>query len=87
MTAEAKARSARAMEVYAAMVEMVDDNLGRVLGHLKETGELDNTFVLFMSDNGAEGASIEAAPVSICFILPFCYGLYSDMVTADYGRY
>lgn len=64
MTADAKARSARAMEVYAAMVEMVDDNVGRVLEYLKETSELDNTFVLFMSDNGAEGASIEAAPVS-----------------------
>ncbi|RMJ16837.1 hypothetical protein CDV36_003478 [Fusarium kuroshium] len=63
MTADARARSARAMEVYAAMVEIVDDNVGRVLKYLEETGELDNTFVLFMSDNGAEGASIEAAPI------------------------
>lgn len=64
MTAEARAKSSKAMEVYAAMVEMVDENVGRVLDHLQKTGELENTFVLFMSDNGAEGASIEAAPVS-----------------------
>ncbi|KAM5349808.1 hypothetical protein ACJ41O_006313 [Fusarium nematophilum] len=63
MKADARARSARAMEVYAAMVEMVDDNVGRVLDYLRETGELEDTFVLFMSDNGAEGASIEAAPI------------------------
>ena len=64
MTAEDRAKSSRAMEVYAAMVEMVDANVGRVLDHLRQTGELENTFVLFMSDNGAEGASVEAAPVS-----------------------
>ncbi|KAK7416863.1 hypothetical protein QQX98_004921 [Neonectria punicea] len=63
MTADAQARSARAMEVYAAMVEMVDDSVGRVLGYLRGTGELENTLVLFMSDNGAEGASIEAGPI------------------------
>lgn len=87
MTEDAKARSARAMEVYAAMVEMVDDNVGRVLKYLEETGELDNTLVLFMSDNGAEGASIEAAPVSISFVPPFCYRRCSDMTDADHGRY
>lgn len=69
MTADERARSARAMEVYAAMVEVVDDNVGRTLEYLRETGELDNTFVLFMSDNGAEGASLEAAPVSPVFHL------------------
>ncbi|RDW59106.1 alkaline phosphatase-like protein [Coleophoma crateriformis] len=55
--------SSRAMEVYAGMVDRMDWNIGRVIDHLKRTGEYDNTFVLFMSDNGAEGASYEAAPI------------------------
>jgi len=46
--------SARRMELYATMMEIMDDNIGRLVAHLKETGEFDNTFFFFMSDNGAE---------------------------------
>ncbi|KAH6662288.1 alkaline-phosphatase-like protein [Halenospora varia] len=63
MTAEERARSARTMEVFAAMVQVIDENVGRILEFLKLSNELDNTFVLFMSDNGAEGAALEAVPV------------------------
>lgn len=45
------------METYAGMVELIDDNVGRVLDYLKAAGEYDNTFIVFMSDNGAEGAA------------------------------
>lgn len=48
------------MEIYAAMVEIMDRNIGRVLDEIKKLGEEDNTFVLFMSDNGAEGMLMEA---------------------------
>lgn len=65
MSAEEKKLSARKMEVFAAMVEVLDTNIGRVIDHLESTGELENTFVLFMSDNGAEGAALEALPVSL----------------------
>lgn len=58
-----RAASARAMEVYAGMVDRMDWNIGRIVDYLKETGEYDNTFILFMSDNGAEGASYEALPL------------------------
>lgn len=44
---------ARRMAVYAAMVEAIDDGVGRMVAHLKETGDWDNTLVLFLSDNGA----------------------------------
>ena len=44
---------ARYMEVYAAMVQSVDDSLGRLRAALEEIGEWDNTFLLFTSDNGA----------------------------------
>ena len=45
----------RKMEVYASMVEYMDDQIGRVFDYLKEIGEYDNTVVIFFSDNGAEG--------------------------------
>ncbi|WP_419195129.1 sulfatase-like hydrolase/transferase [Novipirellula herctigrandis] len=44
---------ARRMSVFAAMVEGVDNGVGQIVGHLKETDDLDNTLILFLSDNGA----------------------------------
>lgn len=37
---------------YAAMVSAMDDGVGRVLDKLKETGQMDNTIIIFLSDNG-----------------------------------
>jgi len=48
----------RDMEIYASMVEYLDDQIGRVFDHLKEIGEYDNTVVIFISDNGAEGTNL-----------------------------
>ncbi len=50
---ESRRRESRKMELYAAMVENFDQHVGRLLSHLRDTGELDNTLVVFMSDNGA----------------------------------
>ncbi|AEE22643.1 sulfatase [Glaciecola sp. 4H-3-7+YE-5] len=47
---------AKSMEIYAAVVERMDFQLGRVLTSLRESGELENTVVIFMSDNGADGS-------------------------------
>ncbi len=44
---------ARRMATYAAMVEHVDDSVGKVLADLEQHGETDNTVVIFLSDNGA----------------------------------
>lgn len=63
LTDEEKQFSARTMEVYAAMVDRMDQNIGRVIKHLKQTGQYDNTIIIFLSDNGAEGAQLEALPV------------------------
>lgn len=63
MTADEQKASARAMETYAGMVDRMDWNIGRVLDQLEATGELDRTVVIFLSDNGAEGALLEASPV------------------------
>jgi arylsulfatase len=50
---------ARMMEVFAGFLSHTDDQLGRLLGHLARTGELDRTLVLALSDNGA---SAEGGP-------------------------
>jgi arylsulfatase A-like enzyme len=50
---ERKAWEAAHMEVHAAMVTRLDRGVGRVLTKLEETGEVENTLVLFLSDNGA----------------------------------
>jgi len=58
LTAEEKASEAKRMAVYAAMVDNMDQNIGRVLDYLKQTKQLDNTYIFFMSDNGADGNSV-----------------------------
>ena len=44
---------AQRMAVYAGMVAGMDRNIGRLLDDLRQHGELDNTLVMFLSDNGA----------------------------------
>jgi len=42
----------RRMEVYAAQIDRMDQGIGRILDALREAGRLDNTLVVFLSDNG-----------------------------------
>ena len=51
--AEQKEWLLRCMEVYAAQIDRMDQGIGRIIAALEETGRLDNTFLLFLSDNGA----------------------------------
>ncbi|MCP5146146.1 MAG: arylsulfatase [Gammaproteobacteria bacterium] len=55
LSEEQKAASARTMEIYAAMVADLDHYVGEVISALKANNEYDNTLILFMSDNGAQG--------------------------------
>lgn len=59
---EAKMESARDMEVYAAMIEYLDYQISRIFHWLEENEEMDNTIVVFFSDNGANGAMNTAYP-------------------------
>jgi len=52
----------RTMEIYAAMVENTDFHIGRVLDFLRNTDRLENTVVLFFSDNGANGMPMHSYP-------------------------
>ena len=48
-----KAWEARCKEVYAAMIEVMDAGVGRVVDQLKQSGQYENTLILFLEDNGA----------------------------------
>jgi arylsulfatase len=58
----------RRMEVYAAMVDRMDQNIGRIVRTLEETGQMDNTLILFLSDNG--GCAEELGPRSTARHIP-----------------
>jgi len=55
VAAERRTLYARYMELYAAIVDNVDQNIGRLKDHLTRLGRLDNTLFIVTSDNGANG--------------------------------
>lgn len=55
MSPAERTASSRRMQIYAAAVDRLDQNVGRVIDALRETGQLENTIIIFLSDNGAEG--------------------------------
>jgi Arylsulfatase A and related enzymes len=77
-TPEEKKKSSTAMEVFAGMVECIDINVGKVVEYLRSIDELDNTFVCFMSDNGAEGAAYEAYPMVQNGVMPHLQKYYDN---------
>jgi arylsulfatase A-like enzyme len=60
LSPEERARWTRAMEVYGGMATAMDREVGRLVAHLKATGQYDNTLFVFVSDNGAEATNPEA---------------------------
>lgn len=54
----ARETEARKMEIYAAMIDRMDTDIGRVLEALRRSGRLDHTIVLFLSDNGPDILSL-----------------------------
>ena len=62
LTPEQQKTQSRVMEVYAAVVERMDFHLGRVLSYLEQQGELENTLIVFMSDNGPDGSDRSKLP-------------------------
>ena len=62
LSSEERAEAARDMEVYAAMVDFMDEQIKDVFDYLKEIGEYENTLIIFFSDNGANGALRTAYP-------------------------
>lgn len=65
LTPVQKAREAKRMEVYAAMVDRMDQAVGRVIQTLKDSGEYENTVVMFLADNGAEGSNLDESSMGM----------------------
>jgi len=62
LSAEQQKIEARRMELYAAMVANIDFHVGRLLAYLEKAGKLDDTLIIFFSDNGANGADMHMYP-------------------------
>ncbi|MGV3541469.1 MAG: arylsulfatase [Rufibacter sp.] len=53
LSEEKKIEMAMRMAIYAAQIDVMDQGIGRIVAKLKEKGQLDNTLIFFLSDNGA----------------------------------
>ena len=58
LSEEVKREETRKMEVYAAMIDRLDQNIGRVMKTLEEAGRAENTLIMFVSDNGASAEMV-----------------------------
>lgn len=67
LSAADRTYQARLMEVYAAMADALDHEVGRLIAHLKSTGEFDRTVFVFLSDNGPEGSDYKEADLWLRF--------------------
>ncbi|MBE9548186.1 MAG: arylsulfatase [Proteobacteria bacterium] len=55
LSQEDKEKQAKIMATYAAMIEDQDSRIGQILDYLKASGQLDNTLIVYVTDNGPEG--------------------------------
>jgi arylsulfatase len=75
LTPAVRVMQGRKMEIYAGMVEYMDDQIGRVFDYLKQIGEYDNTVVIFISDNGAEGNDLRTMVAGQVGSMGFLHGM------------
>lgn len=59
LTSEEKKRQSRVMEVYAGMIDNMDEQIGRIIDYLKQSGRYNNTMIVFLSDNGSSSVYLE----------------------------
>ena len=78
LDADQRRYQAKRMAVYAAMVEAMDYNLGRLVDYLKAQGQYDNTIIIFTSDNGAEASGPADAESFIARRGPAALGYHTD---------
>jgi arylsulfatase A-like enzyme len=68
LSADEKRERAKHMEVYAAMAEAMDHEVGRLVAHLKFRGQFDNTVFVFLSDNGSDPADPLNIPAARAYV-------------------
>jgi arylsulfatase A-like enzyme len=82
----------RRMEVYAAMIDVMDQGIGKIITALEQKGELENTVIFYMQDNGGcaepQGSDKPAAPLTDeqKVLKPFSYDLVSVEKRTAYTR-
>lgn len=87
LTKAGQVTSARKMEIYASVVEYLDWQIGEFVNYLEDSDQLDNTIILFFSDNGPEGADpIPAARRQPGLGSSMFFANNYDMQMAAWGR-
>ena len=81
LSAEEKKFQSKRMAVYAAMIEAMDYHLGRLILHLREIGEYENTIFIFTSDNGSEASGSRANAGSLSKMAQALQGYSTDYET------
>jgi arylsulfatase A-like enzyme len=87
-----KAWQVRRMEVYAAMIDVMDQGIGRIISALEEKGELENTVIMYMQDNGGcaepQGSDKPEIPLTAeqKVLKPFSYDAISQEKRTVYTR-
>ncbi len=64
LTADEKKLFSRLCEVYAGFSEYTDAQIGRIVAHLKATGQYENTIIMYAADNGASGEGSPSGSVN-----------------------
>ena len=65
LSADDQRLHARNMEIYAAMVDYMDMSIGRIVDYLDSQGQLENTMIVFISDNGADHWDYDRGPPAV----------------------
>ena len=63
LSVDERKKMEREMEVYAGMAEAMDQQVGRLMDYLRQSGQFDNTVFLFLSDNGPEASDYSQAKI------------------------
>ncbi|WP_432768180.1 MAG: arylsulfatase [Sphingopyxis sp.] len=81
LAADERAAAVRVMQAYAGMATAMDREVGRLVAHLRASGDYDNTIFVFLSDNGAEPIDPYSRTRNRLFL-----GMQYDTSTANIGR-
>ena len=84
---EEKRVAARSMATYSAMIESQDYHIGTLINYLRETGQLDNTLIIYLSDNGGEGLDVRGElsdPMATNWVTNNFSQNFNDIGNGDY---